>query len=120
MRKSIKKKARATPVTSVGVLKALKLFLDKVSPDFTKRLQLAEASASKKSQELRFIENKLEGLLTEEQIEAAKLCNMTPAIYALNWIELMQEGKMFERLSAPTLKFPAYVRNFPELKNGEI
>ncbi len=109
MRKK-KPKPRVTPRKN-ETLDTLQRFLDKVVPDYTKRLQRAEAIALSKENELAFLKDKLAGLLTVEQFEAAKICQMEPALYALNWIELQTEGKM--GFQAPS--FPKYVRNLATL-----
>ena len=112
-----KTKVKSTGVMSAEVLLTLKAFLDKVSPDFTSRLHHAEATALKAEADLKFIEDKLVGLLTQEQIEFAATYEMTPVVYALNWLELTQEGKLGRAYAA---KIPTYIRNFAELKQGDI
>lgn len=99
----------------VDTLATLQRFLDNVAPDFTKRLKLAEDTARKSTEELEFMRGKLIGLLTPEQLEMAQFCKVAPEVYALNWIELQQEGEIG---FAAQRGFPAHVRTLKELKAG--
>jgi hypothetical protein len=88
------KKTVRKPNRSAEVLTRVEAFLDKIAPDVVKRLTDAEMRANQNEKDLAFIRYKLASLLSQDQLESANICGMSPEIYALNCIELWKDGKI--------------------------
>lgn len=89
-------------------LDRIEAFLSKIAPDVVKRLESAEMRVARAEAESAVIRNKLVSLLNRDQIEAARICNVTPEFYALEYIELWRE-KLFA-------ESPVGILSFRELK----
>ena len=86
-----KTKVKRTRRNTTQIIDALDRFCSLVAPEFTARLAHAEAEAYKAKYELAFLRSKLAGLLSRDQIEAARIAGCAPEIYALEWIEIQKE-----------------------------
>jgi hypothetical protein len=76
------------------LLGRIEVFLGKIAPDVVKRLASAEMRAGQAEADLALIRSKLVALLSPDQIEMAKVCNISPEMYALEVIELWKDGRI--------------------------
>ena len=102
------RKTRARPES--GLMQSHEGLLQQIVPDFTKRLSSAEQRAERSEVELATLRARLVGLLSLDQLEAAKICGCPPQVYAIECIELWKE-KIFP-------SFPKEIRPLSELKGN--
>lgn len=91
MAKAKKVAPKRRPNRTAEVMVRVEAFLDKIAPDVVKRLASAEARANHAETELQWLRSRLVGLLSPNQIEAAKICSMAPEHYAIEHIQLWKE-----------------------------
>ena len=107
-RKPKARKKRARPASRL--MHSLECLLNQIVPDFTERLASAEHRAKRSEEELTTLRGKLAGLLNKDQLDAAKICGVTPEMYAVECIEIWKE-RIFP-------SFPAEIRPLSELKGN--
>lgn len=95
-RKSINKPASVAQPTLDDIVKKVTAAFAEIAPDAIKRITEAEVRVKHAEDNFAFLNEKLVGLLSPDQIEAAKICGVDPAIYAINWIDLWRE-KIFPK-----------------------
>ena len=89
------KKAARKPSRSAEVMSRVESFLDMIAPDVVKRLTDAEMRASHAESQLALLQSRLVSLLSADQIEAARVCGITPELYTIEYILLWKE-RMFK------------------------
>ena len=107
-----KKHARKRARRKVDITKSLEQLLRQIVPDFTMRLATAEQRAERTEIELTTLKQKLVGLLSKDQLEAAKICGCAPEVYAIECIEIWKE-KIFP-------SFPKGIRPLAGLQENTI
>ena len=85
---------KKTGPNTTELLARIEAFLGKIAPDVVKRLASAEMRATQAEADLSLIRTKLVNLLSPDQIEMAKVCNISPEMYALEVIELWKDGRI--------------------------
>lgn len=88
------KKAKPRRPNQIELLGRIETFLSMIAPDVVKRLTEAEMRANQAESDLAFVRDRLVALLSEDQLEAAKISGMTPEIYALACIDLWKDGRI--------------------------
>ena len=71
------------------IVKKVSAAFSEIAPDAIRRLTESELRAKRAEDNYAFLKEKLLAILTPDQIEAAKYCDIDPALYAINWIELL-------------------------------
>ena len=77
-------------------------------PLLAQMLKDAEMRAEAATQKYNELSRKLVGLLTADQLDAARVCGVTPEFYAIEFIELAK-NRLFP-------KFESAIRNFSQLR----
>ena len=108
-RKATDKPAPPVQPTLDEIVKKVSETFARIAPDAIKRLTEYELRAKHAEERLAFLNDKLVGLLTKDQLEAAKVSGVGPADYAIYWIELWQK-KMFQDNDAIGVKSFAELR----------
>lgn len=113
-RRKRKRKATAKPTpvaqpTLTEIVAKVTAAFAEIAPDAIKKLTECELRAKRAEENFAFLNEKLVGLLTADQLEAAKVCGIDPALYAINWIELWQ-SRMFQDNNAIGVKSFAELR----------
>lgn len=75
-------------------------------------LYRTELRATAAERELAGLKQQIERFLTPDQLEAARVCGVTPAMYFMEYIELCKE-RLFAHVGREL-----GVRSFPELRAG--
>ena len=95
-RRKRKRKATAKPEPVVQptlteiVAKVTAAFAE-IAPNAISRLTEYELRAKYAEERLKFLHDKLVGLLSPDQIEAARISGCPPEVYAIEWIEIWRE-----------------------------
>ena len=116
MPKRLKKRTGKSPSTEL--LKRIEQFFNQVAPDLIVRLTSAESRATQAETQLAWLNTRLEQLLNRQQIEAARISGTTPAVYAIEYLELWKAT--FFPQYVPEIRSLAELRNNPERGTGTV
>ena len=105
-----RKTHKSPPKRKADLHRSLEQLLQQIVPDYVQRLASAEAKAERLGKELITLKVRLAGLLSKDQIEAAKVCGCAPEIYAIECIDIWKE-KIFP-------SFPEEIRPLSDLRQN--
>lgn len=91
MRKRRNQKDGVKPSAATLLLASIDGKLDKYGPSAILRLNAAQMERDEYKRQLEFLKAKLAGLLSPDQVEAAKICGCRPEMYAIEVIDMYKE-----------------------------
>jgi hypothetical protein len=109
----MRRRKGAKPSEASLLLASIASNTDNIAAKVLLRLNAAEIERDQYLKELTFLRKKLTSLLTKDQLEAARICCVTPEMYAIELIDLWRH-KQFPSFTPDIQHYGALTGNTPK------